>query len=235
MNKHNIVSHDQWLEARKALLSKEKAFTRARDALSRERRELPWERVQKDYVFEGAAGRETLAQLFGSRSQLVVYHFMFDPGWEAGCKSCSFWADNFNGIDVHLAPRDTTLLAVSRAPYAKLAAYWTRMGWSFKWVSSFGSDFNFDYGVSFTPEQVAKGEATQNYGSSKAPGAETVGISVFLKDEGNAIFHTYSCYSRGVDMLNGAYHYLDLTPKGRDEPAQGNPQAWVRRHDEYPD
>ena len=235
MNKHNIVSHDQWLEARKALLSKEKAFTRARDALSRERRELPWERVQKDYVFEGAAGRETLAQLFGSRSQLVVYHFMFDPGWEAGCKSCSFWADNFNGIDVHLAHRDTTLLAVSRAPYAKLAAYWTRMGWSFKWVSSFGSDFNFDYGVSFTPEQVAKGEATQNYGSSKAPGAETVGISVFLKDEGNAIFHTYSCYSRGVDMLNGAYHYLDLTPKGRDEPAQGNPQAWVRRHDEYPD
>ena len=235
MNKHNIVSHDQWLEARKALLSKEKAFTRARDALSRERRELPWERVQKDYVFEGAAGRETLAQLFGSRSQLVVYHFMFDPGWEAGCKSCSFWADNFNGIDVHLAHRDTTLLAVSRAPYAKLAAYWTRMGWSFKWVSSFGSDFNFDYGVSFTPEQVAKGEATQNYGSSKAPGSETVGISVFLKDEGNAIFHTYSCYSRGVDMLNGAYHYLDLTPKGRDEPAQGNPQAWVRRHDEYPD
>jgi len=235
MNKHNIVSHDQWLEARKALLSKEKAFTRARDALSRERRELPWERVQKDYVFEGAAGRETLAQLFGSRSQLVVYHFMFDPGWEAGCKSCSFWADNFNGIDVHLAHRDATLLAVSRAPYAKLAAYWTRMGWSFKWVSSFGSDFNFDYGVSFTPEQVAKGEATQNYGSSKAPGSETVGISVFLKDEGNAIFHTYSCYSRGVDMLNGAYHYLDLTPKGRDEPAQGNPQAWVRRHDEYPD
>jgi predicted dithiol-disulfide oxidoreductase (DUF899 family) len=234
MTAHQIVSHSEWLEAREALLSKEKAFTRARDALSQERRELPWERVDKQYVFEGPNGRETLAQLFAGRSQLVVYHFMFDPEWQAGCKSCSFWADNFNGIDVHLAHRDTTLLAASRAPYAKLAAYRQRMGWSFKWVSSFGSDFNFDYGVSFTPEQIAKGEALQNYGSSKSPGSETVGISVFCKDEGDAVYHSYSCYSRGVDMLNGAYHYLDLTPKGRDEIA-GRVQAWVRRHDEYTD
>jgi predicted dithiol-disulfide oxidoreductase (DUF899 family) len=234
MTPHHVVSHAQWLDARKALLAKEKAFTRARDALSQERRELPWERVEKNYVFEGPAGRETLAQLFAGRSQLVIYHFMFDPEWQAGCKSCSFWADNFNGIDVHLAHRDTALLAVSRAPYAKLAAYRQRMGWSFKWLSSYGSDFNFDYGVSFTPEQVAKGEILYNYGNFKAFGAELPGISVFAKDEGNAIFHTYSCYSRGVDMLNGAYHYLDLTPKGRDEPEQAK-QAWLRRHDEYTD
>lgn len=233
MDEHSIVSHGKWLEARERLLAREKEFTQARDALSRERRELPWERVEMDYVFEGSNGKETLAQLFGGRSQLVVYHFMFDPEWEAGCKSCSYWADNFNGIDVHLAQRDTTLLAISRAPYAKLAAYRKRMGWSFKWLSSFGSDFNFDYAVSFTPEQIAKGEAMQNYGSSKSPGSETVGISVFLRGADGAIFHTYSCYSRGVDMLNGAYHYLDLTPKGRDE--QGKGQAWVRRHDEYQD
>ncbi|HEY6241286.1 MAG TPA: thioredoxin family protein [Burkholderiales bacterium] len=233
MDEHSIVSHGKWLEARERLLTREKEFTQARDALSRERRELPWERVEMDYVFEGSNGKETLAQLFGGRSQLVVYHFMFDPEWEAGCKSCSYWADNFNGIDVHLAQRDTTLLAISRAPYAKLAAYRKRMGWSFKWLSSFGSDFNFDYAVSFTPEQIAKGEAMQNYGSSKSPGSETVGISVFLRGADGAIFHTYSCYSRGVDMLNGAYHYLDLTPKGRDE--QGKGQAWVRRHDEYQD
>jgi predicted dithiol-disulfide oxidoreductase (DUF899 family) len=229
---HKIVPPEQWREARKQLLAREKEFTHARDALSKARRELPWERVEKDYRFTGPDGQQSLADLFAGKSQLIVYHFMFDPTWEAGCKSCSFWADNFNGVDVHLRHRDTTLLAVSRAPYAKLAAYRQRMGWTFKWVSSADSDFNFDFGVSFTPEQLASG-AMQNYGSSKPPGSETVGISVFHRDREGAVYHTYSCYSRGVDMLNGAYHYLDLTPAGRDEGERG--QAWVRRHDEYPD
>ena len=236
MEKPNVVSHEAWIEARKQLLASEKAFTRARDELGRKRRELPWERVEKDYVFEGPHGKQTLAELFAGNSQLVVYHFMFDPSWDAGCKSCSFWADNFNGIDVHLRHRDVTFLAISRAPYGKLEAYRKRMGWSFTWVSSFGSDFNYDYGVSFTPEQIEGGEPLNNYGSSKAFGEETVGISVFYNDGAGQLFHTYSCYSRGVDMLNGAYHYLDLTPKGRDEADQKpHPQAWVRRHDEYQD
>ena len=161
---------------------------------------------------------------------------MFDPSWEAGCKSCSFWADNFNGIDAHLKHRDVTFLAVSRAPYSKLEAYKKRMGWSFKWVSSFDSDFNYDYGVSFTPEQIASGETIYNYGTGKPYGPDAVGISVFYRDGDGAVFHTYSCYSRGADMLNGAYHYLDLAPAGRDEGDQGqNPQAWVHRHDEYQD
>jgi len=230
---HAVVSREKWLAARTAFLAKEKEFTRLRDELSRERRELPWEVVDKKYVFEGPNGKQTLPELFEGRSQLIIYHFMFDPSWEAGCKSCSFWADNFNGIDIHLKHRDTSFLAISRAPYEKLKAYKKRMGWSFKWASSFGSDFNYDYNVSFTPEQVA-GEAYQNYKKTKPSGPETVGISVFRKDEKGDVFHTYSCYSRGVDMLNGAYHYLDLTPKGRDEGDQGrNPQAWVRRHDEY--
>jgi predicted dithiol-disulfide oxidoreductase (DUF899 family) len=236
MTTHKIVSHEQWIDARKQLLAKEKDFTRARDALSRQRRDLPWERVDKNYVFTGADGKLTLADLFAGSSQLMIYHFMFDPSWEAGCKSCSFWADNFNGIDVHLKHRDITFLAVSRAPYNKLEAYRKRMGWSFKWVSSFDSDFNYDYGVSFTPEQLAKDDAIHNYGSGKLFGPESVGISVFCQDVDGAVFHTYSCYSRGVDMMNGAYHYLDLAPAGRNESGQGkNPQAWVRRHDEYQD
>ena len=233
MSTHNVVSHGQWLAARRELLAKEKEFTRARDALSALRRELPWERVEKNYVFTGPAGKETLADLFAGRSQLVVYHFMFDPAWAAGCKSCSFWADNFNGIDVHLAHRDATFLAISRAPYEKLAVYRQRMGWSFKWVSSSGTDFNFDYGVSFTPEQLEAG-ALQNYGGGRPPGTETVGISVFFKDTGGDVFHTYSCYSRGVDMMNGAYQYLDLTPKGRDE-EQATGMGWLRHHDRYDD
>jgi predicted dithiol-disulfide oxidoreductase (DUF899 family) len=236
MDMHKVVSHDQWVEARKRLLGKEKEFTRARDALSQERRDLPWERVEKSYLFTGPDGKERLTDLFAGKSQLIVYHFMFDPTWDAGCKSCSFWADNFNGIDIHLKHRDVTLLAVSRAPYTKLEAYRKRMGWTFKWVSSFDSDFNYDYGVSFTPEQIANGAAIHNYGAGKPFGPETVGISVFCKDSNDAVFHTYSCYSRGVDMMNGAYHYLDLTPMGRNEGDQGsNPQAWVRRHDEYQD
>jgi predicted dithiol-disulfide oxidoreductase (DUF899 family) len=232
-NHHTVVSHDEWLAARRTLLEKEKEFTRLRDALSHQRRELPWEKVEKEYLFEGEMGKATLSELFGGKHQLVVYHFMFAPEWDAGCKSCSFWADNFNGIDVHLGHRDAALIAVSRAPYSKLAAYQKRMGWSFAWYSSFSSDFNFDYHVSFTPAQLAVGKATYNYGTRPNTMSDLVGISVFYRDEDGSIYHTYSCYSRGVDMMNGAYQYLDLTPKGRDEEGLPHTQSWVRRHDEY--
>ena len=235
MQTHKVVSHDEWMKERKAFLTEEKAFTKARDRLSAMRRELPWERAEKNYVFDGPEGKQSLSDLFAGKSQLIVYHFMFGPDWEAGCKSCSFWADNFNGIDVHLAHRDVSFVAVSRAPLAKLLAYEKRMGWSFKWLSSFGSDFNFDYFVSFTPEDMANGTGLHNYVRTKPPSGEMVGISVFAKNEKSEIFHTYSAYSRGVDMMNGAYHYLDLVPKGRDEDALPHTQAWVRRHDEYAD
>jgi predicted dithiol-disulfide oxidoreductase (DUF899 family) len=224
MKNHPVVSRTAWLAARAEHLAKEKEFTKLRDQLSQQRRDLPWERVDKEYVFDGPNGKETLSELFAGKSQLIVYHFMFDPAWEAGCKSCSFWADNFNGIDIHLKHRDVSFLAISRAPLSKLEAYKKRMGWSFKWVSSFGADFNYDYNVSFKPEEVANGNAFDS---------EVVGISVFYKDPDGTVFHTYSCYSRGVDMLNGAYHYIDLTPKGRDEAELEFTQAWVRRHDEY--
>jgi predicted dithiol-disulfide oxidoreductase (DUF899 family) len=230
---HKVVSSDEWIEARKQLLIKEKEFTRLRDQLSQQRRDLPWEAVNKEYVFEGPNGKQTLPELFDGRSQLIVYHFMFDPSWDAGCPHCSFWADNFNGIIVHLNQRDSTMIAVSRAPYSKLAAYEKRMGWNFKWVSSHDTDFNFDYHVSFTPEELARKEAFHNFTTQSPPGSETVGVSVFYKGESGKVFHTYSTYSRGVDMVNGAYHYLDLVPKGRDEAGQRNPQFWVRRHDEY--
>jgi len=235
MVNHKVVTKDQWIEARKQLLAKEKEFTRLRDQLSRDRRELPWVRVDKEYVFEGANGKETLAQLFEGEHQLIIYHFMLDPDWEVGCKSCSFWADNFNGIDTHLRQRDVSLLAVSRAPWPRIEAFRKRMGWTFKWVSSFGSDFNYDFSVSFTPEQLQIGQVYYNYKEQKLSMTEQPGISVFCRDESDKIFHTYSCYSRGLDMLNGAYHYLDLVPKGRDE--QGLPRAmsWVRLHDEYVD
>jgi len=230
---HKVVSRDEWIGARKQLLTKEKEFTRSRDQLCQQRRDLPWEAVSKEYVFEGPNGKQTLPDLFDGRSQLVVYHFMFDRGWDAGCPHCSFWADNFNGIVVHLNHRDVTMIAVSRAPYSKLAAYEKRMGWNFKWVSSHDTSFNFDYHVSFTPEELARKEAFHNFTTQPPPGSEVVGISVFYKDETGKVFHTYSTYSRGVDMVNGAYHYLDLVPKGRDEAGQRNPQFWVRRHDEY--
>lgn len=230
---HEIVPHDQWIAARLDLLKKEKELTRLRDELSRERRALPWEKVEKHYEFDSPAGKKTLAELFDGRSQLLVYHFMFDPDWEEGCKSCSFWADNFNGIPIHLNHRDVTFAAVSRAPLAKLDAYKKRMGWSFPWVSSHGSDFNFDYQVSFTPEQIAAGEATYNYRVVPNTMSELVGISVFYKNNDGEVFHTYSCYSRGVDMLNGAYHYLDLVPKGRDEDDFAFSMEWLRRHDQY--
>ncbi len=230
---HKIVSSEEWLKARQRLLAKEKEFTRLRDELSRERRELPWEAVTKDYVFDGPDGKQTLAELFEGRSQLIVYHFMFAPDWDAGCAHCSFWADNFNDVIVHLNHRDVTMVAVSRAPYAKLAAYEKRMGWTFKWVSSFGSDFNFDYHVSFTPEALAKGEVLYNFTPRKLSMPEREGMSVFYRDETGRIFHTYSAQSRGIDMFNTAYHYLDAVPKGRDEAGHDFPQFWVRRHDEY--
>ncbi|HXP77759.1 MAG TPA: thioredoxin family protein [Stellaceae bacterium] len=235
MKSHPVASHDEWIEARKQLLAKEKEFTRLRDQLSQQRRDLPWERVEKPYVFDGPSGKETLSDLFEGRQQLIVYHFMFDTGWDAGCKSCSFWADNLNGIVAHLKHRDVTLLAVSRAPLAKLETYKKRMGWTFKWVSSAGSDFNRDYHVSHTPEELEKKEAYYNYTRQKPYAAEAPGISVFYRDPGGAVFHTYSCYARGLDMLNGAYHLLDLVPKGRDEANLPSHSAWLRRHDEYVD
>ena len=228
---HKVVSHDQWIAARQELLVKEKEFTRLRDQMSRQQRELPWEAVDKDYVFDGPDGKETLAQLFAGRTQLIVYHFMFAPDWAAGCQHCSFWADNFNDIVVHLNQRDVTMIAASRAPYAKLAAYAKRMGWNFKWVSSGGSDFNFDYHVSFTAEELKKKQAFYNFTRQDPGGPEHAGLSVFCRDEAGRVYHTYSAYARGIDNVNGAYHFLDLVPKGRDE--SGRSQFWVRRHDEY--
>jgi predicted dithiol-disulfide oxidoreductase (DUF899 family) len=224
----SVVGHDEWLEARKQLLAKEKQFTRARDELTRQRQALPWEPVENDYVFDGPNGRETLADLFDGRSQLVVYHFMFAPEDDAGCKSCSFWADNFNPNVIHLNARDVSFAAVSRAPLDKLEAYRERMGWNFHWVSSGETDFNFDYGVSFTPEQ--QGEHLYNYGTLAPRIADREGLSIFAREDGR-IFHTYSAYARGIDLVNTAYNYLDLVPRGRDEGDQV--QAWVRRHDEY--
>jgi predicted dithiol-disulfide oxidoreductase (DUF899 family) len=233
MESHPIVTPTQWIEARKALLAKEKEFTQLRDELSRQRRELPWEKVEKTYVFDSSEGKATLPDLFEGRSQLIIYHFMFDPSWDAGCKSCSFWADNYNPAVVHLNHRDVNLVAVSKAPLEKIMAYRTRMGWSFKWFSSFGNDFNRDYQVSHTPEELAQGDGYYNYVRQKPYASESPGISVFFKDASGTVFHTYSTYARGLDMLNGTYHLLDLVPKGRDE--GGRNQFWVRRHDEYAD
>lgn len=231
---HNsVVSHEEWLQARRELLAAEKDFTRQRDALTLRRRALPWERVQKPYRFAGPDGALSLADLFEGRSQLIVYHFMLGPDWEAGCKSCSFWADNFNGTPIHLNHRDVTFTAVSRAPLAQIERYRKRMSWSFPWVSSYGSDFNFDYNVSFTPAQVAEGRACYNYEIRPNTMTEEVGISVFYRNGEDELFHTYSCYARGVDMLNGTYHYLDLVPKGRDEAGLEDTMQWVRRHDQY--
>ena len=232
---HNVVSSEEWLKARLELLAKEKEFTRLRDQLSHQRRELPWERVDKQYVFEGTNGRETLAQLFENRSQLLVYHFMFAPDWEAGCRHCSWWADNFERNIVHLNQRDATIVAISHAPLQKLEAFKQRMGWTFKWLSAANSDFNYDYCVSFRSAQVAAGEIYHNYRQKKSSMSEVAGVSVFYKDPRGTIFHTYSCYERGLDMLNAGYHLLDLVPKGRDEDGLVFPQAWVRYRDSYED
>ena len=235
MQNNNVVSREKWLVSRKEFLAKEKEFTRLRDQLSQQRRELPWVKVNKEYLFDGPDGKETLADLFKDRSQLIIYHFMYGPGWQQGCPSCSFWADNFNGVVIHLNHRDISLLAVSRAPLDELKAYKKRMGWSFKWVSSFENDFNHDYHVSFTSDEVKKSKMFYNYSIGKFPSEELPGISVFYKDKQGDIFHTYSCYARGLDMLNGAYHYMDLVPKGRDEDDLSYTMAWIHRHDQYDD
>jgi predicted dithiol-disulfide oxidoreductase (DUF899 family) len=231
---HRVVSREDWLAARRQLLGKEKEFTRRRDRLSAERRELPWVKVEKEYVFDTPDGKETLADLFDGRSQLMVYHFMFGPGWEQGCPSCSFVSDHIDGANWHLPHRDVTLLAVSRAPLPDIEAFKQRMGWRFKWVSSYGSDFNYDFHVSFTKEELAKGKVAYNYDLVEGYD-ELPGISVFYKDPSGAVFHTYSAYARGLDMLVGAYNYLDLAPRGRDEAALPWTMAWVRHHDRYDD
>jgi predicted dithiol-disulfide oxidoreductase (DUF899 family) len=229
-----VVSHKEWIAARKDFLAKEKEFTRQRDELSCQRRELPWEKVEKNYVFEGPNGKMTLADLFDGRSQLIVYHFMLGPGWEAGCPSCSYLADHFDGAKLHLANRDVTLVVISHAPMAEIAAFQKRMGWNFLWVSSFGTDFNFDYGVSFTPEQLSQEKFSYNYGTTDNRNDELPGLSVFAKSASGELFHTYSAYARGLDILVGVYNFLDMTPKGRDEDAMTtHSMAWVRHHDRY--
>ncbi len=230
---HNVVPEREWLEARCAFLDKEKAFTRARDELNAARRELPWVQVEKDYRFVGPAGECGLAGLFGSHSQLILYHFMFHPDWEQACKSCSFWADGYNGFFRHLEQRDVALAAVSRAPIDKLQTFARRMGWHFPWYSSEGSDFNYDFRVSFTEEEIASGSVDYNFRETSFTPQEAPGLSVFFRDEDDVIYRTYSCYSRGLDMLNGAYHHLDLVPKGRDEAALPFTMAWLDFQDTY--
>jgi predicted dithiol-disulfide oxidoreductase (DUF899 family) len=228
-----VVSQEEWMEVRKQFLEKEKAHTRQGDALAAERRSLPWVKVEKKYEFDTASGKKTLAELFEGRSQLVMYHFMFAPEWEEGCASCSILGDHIDGSVVHLANRDVTLIAVSRAPVEKLEAFKKRLGWRFKWASSFGNDFNWDYHVSFTPEEVAKREMYYNYRKEFFPSEEGPGISVFYKDEKGDVFHTYSSYGRGPEPLMGVYSYLDLTPRGRHEEGLEFPMAWRRHHDKY--
>jgi len=234
MQQHKVVSHDEWIAARKAHLAEEKAFSRTRDALARKRRELPWEKVERKYVFDTPQGKQSLAELFGGKSQLIIYHFMLGPGWEAGCSSCSFLADHFDGAVVHLAQRDVSFVVVSRAPLAEIETFKRRMGWRFNWVSSFGNDFNSDYQVSFTPEEKASGKVFYNYEFIESfPSEERPGASVFYKNAAGEILHTYSTYGRGLDILIGTYHFLDLAPKGRDEDGLAWSMAWVRHHDRY--
>jgi len=233
MKEPNVVTRDAWLEARKALLAKEKELTHLRDQVARERRALPWVRIEKRYTFDAPEGRRTLAELFDGRRQLLVQHFMLGPGWEQGCPSCSFMADHTDGMNVHLAQRDISLLAISRAPLAEIERFRSRMGWRFKWVSSYGSDFNYDFAVSFKPEEVAKGEVDYNYGKWPFAYEELPGISVFYKDDAGEVFHTYSTYGRGVEVMMGAYHMMDLAPKGRGERDVPNKMEWVRHHDRY--
>ena len=230
---HPVVSGDRWIAERKALLAREKELTRLRDQIARERRALPWERIGKNYAFDAPEGRRTLADLFEGRRQLLVQHFMFGPGWEQGCPSCSFMADHTDGMNVHLAHRDITLIAIARAPLADIVRFRSRMGWQFKWVSSHGSDFNRDFCVSFTPEEHAKGEVYYNYGMTAFPAQEAPGTSVFYKNDAGEVFHTYSTFGRGVEVMMGAYNLMDLTPKGRDEEDVPYKMQWVRHHDRY--
>jgi predicted dithiol-disulfide oxidoreductase (DUF899 family) len=228
-----IVSPAEWLEARRKLLLAEKRYARDGDALAQERRALPWMRVGKDYVFDAPGGKKSLADLFDGRSQLIVQHFMLGPGWKEGCPSCSFMADHIDGELVHLAHRDVSFVAVSRAPLTEIEAFKKRMGWEFSWVSSSQNDFNYDYAVSFTEEELAQEKVPYNYGLAVFRGTEAPGISVFYRDESAGIFHTYSTYGRGVEAMMGTYRLLDLTPKGRDEADLPHGMAWVRHHDRY--
>ena len=230
MTMHRIVSEAEWLEARRAFLAKEKAFTRQREELAQERRALPWVKVEKDYVFDAPEGKVTLADLFDGKGQLIVQHFMFGPDWNEGCPSCSFWTDTSNGNDVHLAHRDTAFALVSRGPIDRLEAYAKRMGWNLRWVSSLDNDFNFDFAVSFAPDEAA---LKYNFDTIKPHGQESPGVTAFRRGDDGAIYRTYSTYARGIDMLNGAYQLLDITSKGRDEDALPFSMAWVRRHDKY--
>jgi predicted dithiol-disulfide oxidoreductase (DUF899 family) len=230
---HKIVSQELWLAARKELLLAEKEFSRQRDALSAKRRELPWVQVEKNYVFDGPSGKVSLSDLFRDKSQLIVYHFMLGPGWEQGCPSCSFLGDHFDGSLAHLNARDVAFSAVSRATMPEITAFKNRMGWHFPWVSSNQNDFNFDYHVSFSKEQRPKGKVQYNYSQREFPSEEAPGLSVFYKNAAGEIFHTYSTYARGLDILLGAYNFLDMTPKGRDEASLPHTMAWVRHHDRY--
>ena len=230
---HRVVSGDLWVAERKMLLAREKELTRLHDQIAGERRALPWVRVEKSYVFDTLDGPRTLAELFEGRRQLLVQHFMFAPGWEQGCKSCSYMADHIDGANLHLAQRDVTLRVVSRAPLADIERFRLRMGWKFDWVSSHGSDFNHDFGVSFTPQERAQGAVNYNFVMQPFPQEEAPGISVFCKDDAGDVFHTYSRYGRGVEVMMGAYHLLDLTPKGRDEDDMSYGMEWLRHHDRY--
>ncbi len=230
---HRVVEPAAWLAARKALLAEEKKLTRLHDKVRQKRRQLPWTRVEKEYTFVGPDGRATLAELFAGRSQLIVYHFMFAPGDGEGCPHCSFWADHFDGAGLHLPHRDTTLTVISRAPFREIAPFRRRMGWKFKWVSSNGSDFNYDFQASFTPEDLRTGNAFYNYRKCSMPIEDREGISTFYRERSGAVFHTYSTFARGIDLINTTYNFLDLTAKGRDEDPE-MAQDWVRYHDKYP-
>jgi len=233
MTTHQTVSPEKWLEARRELLAAEKDLTRHNDRVAELRRQLPWVKIDEDYVFEGPDGHEKLSDLFDGRRQLLVQHFMLAPGWEEGCKSCSYMADHTDGMVPHLAQRDTTFVAISRAPYEEIVRFRRRMGWKFKWLSSHGTSFNYDFRVSFTPEEAAKGSPAYNYGTMSVGRDELPGVSVFVKDEAGDVFHTYSTYGRGVEVMMGTYRMLDLTPKGRDEQDLSFTMAWVRHHDRY--
>lgn len=228
----HVVSPEKWLAARRELLREEKEFTQLRDRLSARRRELPWMKIEKPYVFQAPEGRVALADLFEGRSQLIVYHFMLGPGWEEGCKSCSFVADHLAAAEVHLKAKDITFAAISHAPLAEIATFKARMGWTFPWVSAYGSDFNRDFRVSFTPEEIARGKVDYNFGLKEVPIEELPGLSVFARDAAGTVYRTYSTYSRGLDLLIGTYNLLDLTPTGRDEDPEGT-MSWVRHHDRY--
>ena len=232
VKEHKVVSQKAWLTARKQLLVKEKKFSKLRDQLNRQRRDLPWVKVDKKYIFDTSDGKQKLPELFRDKSQLIVYHFMFGPGWEEGCPHCSFWADHYDSVNIHLSQRDTALVVVSRAPLKEIEPFKKRMGWRFKWVSSGKSDFNFDFHVSFTPEQIRRRKLFYNYENMAMDMDEREGVSAFYKDEKGVVYHTYSAYARGIDLMNTTYNFLDLTAKGRDENPD-SPQDWVRYHDKY--